>query len=110
MTVRTALLAANSSGPANTVNVIYTCPVGKTTIVKDIRLTGNANPSCTYSLIARSGPRFIYLLKGTIAIDATPSAQGFIVLEPGDTLQVLVSAADGIGFRISGSELEGVAP
>jgi hypothetical protein len=110
MTVRTARLAVGTSGAAGASNTIYTCPPGVTTIVKDIRLNGRADPSSTYIIFVASGPLLTYLGSGTLNINATVSIPGFVVLEPSDRIGINSGIAAGIGFWISGSELAGIAP
>lgn len=110
MSVRSARLAFGVSGTANTNNTIYTCPAGKTAVVKDVRVVGRAAGSTNYLLASSSGPTFTYLVAGALASGAVASTTGFIVLEPGDRLVVNASAVDAIGFHVSGAELDGVAP
>lgn len=110
MPVRTARLAVGTSGAGGVSTTIYTAPAGKTVIVKDIRLNGRADPSSSYIVFAGSGPLISYLGAGTLNINATVSLQGFVVLEPGDRLGMNSGISNGIGFWISGAELDGVAP
>lgn len=110
MAVRSGRLAHGFSGAAGASVTIYTCPAGRTAIVKDIRLNGRADPSSTYIFFSASGPGLVYLATGTLNLNAVVSLQGFIVLEPGDRLGINTSINQGVGFHVSGSELDGVAP
>ena len=110
MTVRSKRLFVGASGVAGVSTTLYTVPAGKTTILKDVRLNGRADPSSTFIFFSGSGPFLTYLATGTLNINATLSLQGFIVLGPGDRLGVNASIGSGIGLHLSGSELDGVAP
>lgn len=91
--------------------VVYTVPVGETAIVKAIDVA-NVNASTATELL---------IAVDTATNNQTPimrlglSALGFdhremwLVLPPGSEIAVSNSAAVGVNFWISGTELEGVA-
>lgn len=109
MTVRTARLADGDSAPAATAHVIYTCPTGKTAIVKDLRLdTGSSSPTRAAVQFSR-GSDWISVIDGPRGALATPSVEGFIVLEPGDQIR-LYSEGGTFAVIVSGAELQGIAP
>lgn len=111
MAVRTARLSEGQTGPANVTVVAYTCPAGKTAIVKDIAVS-TAGGSAVQTIIAlTSGPRFCNIANLSLAANGFPFAiSRFIVLEPGDQLVINASQTNGIVWWLSGSELDGVAP
>lgn len=106
-TVRTALLCA--AGSVNGVfTTRYTCPAGHTAILKDVRLTANGAGNTRAVVAVASGAAATYLYDQALA--ALASLDGlFVVLEPGDVLQVY-STGNTFTVRASGAELLGVAP
>lgn len=107
MTTRTSRLAVGISTTGAVVTV-YTCPAGKTAIVKDIRLYAGASVSRAVVALG-SGVRLPSVLDEAITGPGVAQKQGFMVLEPGDTIRVY-SQGNTFEFWISGSELQGVAP
>lgn len=110
MAVRTATLAKARPSAAGTFVSIYTCPAGRTAIVKDVR-------ACFLS--ATSASAFLEVLSGGVEYNVGtwtgvfPTIVGgavWIVLEPGDSLRVWQTLANGVSWWISGAELNGVAP
>lgn len=110
MPVRTARLAAGLSGAGASQKTVYTCPGGVTAIVKDVRLVGRSDPAQPVTLYMVSGPVLVYLVRASLAANATAAAQGFIVLEPGDHLNIDTPVTDHAAYWVSGTELAGVAP
>lgn len=110
MPVRTARLAAGLSGPGASQKTVYTCPGGRTAILKDIRVVGRTDPAQTYTVYLVSGPTLVFLLRGSLAANAPAAAQGFVVMEPGDQLRVDTPVTDHIAYWVSGAELDGLAP
>nr|CRY93621.1 hypothetical protein [uncultured prokaryote] len=110
MAVRTARLAFGQTGSAGVTSTLYTCPAGKTAIVKDLRLSQSGASSVSTILATSSGAKFCNLLIDTIPVNGTRVFQGFIVLEPGDSIVINASTAGGVIYHVSGSELAGVAP
>lgn len=112
MSVHTARLAKGANGGAGVLGVIYTSPPGITTIVKDVRLA-TLQAGASFANLAVGGPE-----PGTINIfnaelpagGSTHSLQPYIVLAPGDRLFLSGSVTAGVGYWISGTRLEGVAP
>lgn len=56
-----------------------------------------------------SGPTTVNLRVGPMADGEELDLQGFVVLEPGDSLYVFSSGGT-FAYWVSGAELEGVAP
>lgn len=109
MAVRSARLAAASSSPANAEHTIYTCPSGKTALVKDLSLYSGAGCSVAAIFVERSGPVRVSVTTGSLGADATRRLSTFVVLEPGDTIGVY-SESGTFTVWVSGAELDGVAP
>lgn len=108
MPVRSARLAFASSGIGGVV-IVYTCPAGKTALIKDVRISALNGAVTRASVFADSGPRRVAIIDEALANLGVLSRQGFMVLEPGDTLGCFATGSD---FHIwaSGAELEGLAP
>ena len=111
MTVRTARLAAGTTGTASVTVTVYTCPTGKTAIVKTINVS-NASGSANSTIVAaQSGAAIVNL-----AIESLAGGSGlkviepYLVMEPGDQLLINSNQTNGIKYWVSGVELEGVAP
>lgn len=111
MPVRTDRLWAVTgivSGPAVTV---LTCPTDQTIIVKDFTLQNVGGSSTGISLTLRTSTATVNVFRGTIASgDTTVERERFVVLTPGDSLEVAGLAA-GASVRSAGfgSRLAGVA-
>jgi hypothetical protein len=90
--------------------VAYTCPAGRTAILKDIRLGSTAAGASTYLVGLTSGPLTVRALSGTVPNGDVVGLQPYLVLAPGDALFVVPGILNGFNFWISGSELDGVAP
>lgn len=111
MTVRTARLAEGQTGLAGVTITAYTCPSGKTAIIKDIRLSTTGGAAVNTILALTSGARFCNVLVESLpGSGATRSLQPYLVLEPGDQLVINASQPNGIIYWLSGAELDGVAP
>lgn len=108
MPVRSNRFFAGNTLPISVVHDVYTVPGGKTAVVKDIRVCSNGAAVTRCVVIALSGGAAISLIDSAVGALQTISVQGFIVLEPGDKLQVY---SEGTGARVwlSGAELDGVA-
>lgn len=109
MAVRTKLLAAGSVGSAGSPVVVYTCPAGETTIVKDVRLSNSTGAGVNCLLFLVSGPLFVRLFAETIPAQEIRGMMPWCVLEPGQQLAIELNAASGIRHWLSGTQLEGVA-
>lgn len=108
MAVRSNRFFAGNTLPVSVVHDVYTCPAGKTAILKDIRVCSNGSAVTRCVVIVLSGGAAISLVDSAVAALQTIAVQGFIVLEPGDKMQVY---SEGAGARVwlSGAELDGVA-
>lgn len=108
MAVRSSRLARGATTAGSTA-FVYTCPPGKTAIVKDVVLWGFVGGVTRFALYMTSGPTQVALVDQAIAGFQTARFGGlFAVLEPGDQLSVFSQGAVA-QFWISGAELEGVA-
>lgn len=110
MGVRSVSLCQGNSSPAGTLFTVYTCPAGRTAIVKDIRLSEAAGATTRCVVQAVSGAQQVHIVETNLSANAAYRETGaFVVLEPGDELKVFSSGGT-FRFRISGAELDGVAP
>ena len=107
MTTRSARLAVGTSTTSAVVTV-YTCPTGKTAIVKDVRLYAGASVGRAVVLV-QQGSTDVSIIDEALAATGISQRQGFIVLEPGDTIRVY-SSTNTFNYWVSGAELAGVAP
>ena len=108
MAVRTKELGASAFTGSAPVT-LYTCPAGATAIVKDIALF--ATTAITAYVQVVRGSLSARVLSGAVTAGGSLVSSGrFIVLEPGDVLQVH-STSSGITATawVSGSQLDGVA-
>jgi hypothetical protein len=89
--------------------VVYTCPSGKTAILKDIRVSANQAGAVSRCVVAWiSGPSQGAFCDTPLNALQTASFGAFAVLEPGDQLAVYATG-NNFSFLLSGSELDGVA-
>lgn len=110
MAVRTARLAVDTSNVGSQ-KTIYTCPSGKTAILKDVRVyaDGGAATRVILYLIRSGGAPYSALMDQDVGNQDTVAWQGFIVLEPGDHI-TFQSTGNAARAWLSGAELDGVAP
>lgn len=108
MAVRTKKLAAGQLSTLNAFVTVFTCPAGRTAIVKDLR-SANTGPAQTLIIwAASSGPSQTRLISQTVDVGSPAFAQVYVVLEPGDELR-LIGTAGSVTYHVSGSLLDGVA-
>lgn len=108
MTVR-SLQIAQARVTATGLTTIYTCPAGKTTIIKAFSIYTSG--AVDIYLGVQKGAMRTYFCKATVGVDGILERTGqFVVLEPGDTL--VANSPGGITYDVlvSGAELAGVAP
>jgi hypothetical protein len=87
---------------------LYTCPAGRTAILKDVRAWAYGAAVTRALVLVRSGPGDCAIIDEAMATNSTRERQGFIVLEPGH--QLLASSTGGpTSIWASGAELDGVA-
>ena len=111
MTVRTARLASGSTGTANVTVTIYTCPSGKTAIVKSIHLANNAGSATSTIVAVASGAATVNLRVTSLASnDQIHMESPYLVMEPGDELLINANQTNAIKYWVSGVELQGLAP
>lgn len=110
MATRSARLARGLSGGADVTIVVYECPTGVTTIVKDIRLAKEAVGTAHIAIGMRSGSAITWLMNGDVAGPLTVAMDTWVILEPGDELILNNAVANSWNYWISGSRLAGVAP
>lgn len=111
MPIRTARLAEGQTGAAGVTVVAYTCPAGRTAIIKDVRLSTIGGAAVNTIVALTSGPRFCNILVEALPGAGVPrSMQPYLVLEPGDQVVINASQPNGIIYWLSGVELDGVAP
>lgn len=109
MPVRTKLLGEGLQTTGGQFTIAYTCPPGETTILKEVRVfpTGPAVTRLVVSL--RSGPRDVFIMDVTAPAKGDARLECWSVLQPGDTIGVFSDQNSGAHYRLSGTELEGVA-
>jgi len=94
-------------------HTVYTCPTGKTAIVKDVRVTnhGTLSVSVLFEVVRSSTGYRLVNYQGVSSGQATGSTGAFIVLEPGDSLRFTATGTTpSYSCWVSGAELAGVAP
>lgn len=109
MSVHSARLAEGTSAPASATHTIYTCPSGKTALLKDIRIDPGASTPTRAAVQASWSGGWVSIHDGPLPALGVRSIQGFIVLEPGDQIR-LYSEGGTFQCILSGAELEGLAP
>lgn len=89
---------------------IFTCPAGRTAIVKDVVLTNNTGASSNLTLQLRRAGVSIGVLRDAVADASRLASSGrYIVVEPGDELRVVSSVAAGtVGWTVHGALLLGI--
>lgn len=120
MTVRTAQLGSGNPAGGSGWNVIYTCPAGRTTILKDVRVLNNGPTVSTFAVEVRRpvgsglpGPVGVTVLTGSLAANGLAAVtEGFIVLEPGDQIRMIVVEPANTTTNVwtSGAILSGTSP
>lgn len=108
MAVRSARLAIGDSTAGAAID-IYTCPAGKTAIVKDVRVWAENGACPRVAVYVDSGADRAAFFDAAVGNLAVGVAQGFIVLEPGDQVGIF-SQTVAVAYHVSGAELDGVAP
>lgn len=108
MAVRTCVLSQGQTVNGSTI-VVYTCPMGRTAILKDLRVTpiSGGNTQCIFSV--RSGADGVYLMVGALSAGTYGDNDLWVVLEPGHDIVAFTTGA-ACNYRLSGTELDGVAP
>lgn len=109
MAVRTKRLGKGVAAGAGAGFVAYTCPAGHTAIVKDVRLANVVGVATAVVVAAHSGPTFVNVFVANINAAQVASFAPYLVLGPGDSLEMSSSVAAGFTYWVSGTELDGVA-
>jgi len=90
--------------------VAYTCAAGETAILKDWRIgTPGGNTATRAIVYLASGGTVVPLYDGPLSAFDTRGATPWVVLLPGDRIEVLASGHPGFQYWLSGAELEGLA-
>ena len=90
---------------------IYTCPSGKTAIVKSLHLSNNAGSATTTIVAVASGAAIVNLRVTSLASnDQIHMESPYLVMEPGDELLINADQTNAIKYWVSGVELQGLAP
>lgn len=89
--------------------VIYTCPAGRTAILKDASLTPAAAGVTRAVLSVSSGPNRAFLFDAALGSLPGTVEGRFAVLEPGDHIEIFSTGAPFVA-KCWGAELDGVAP
>lgn len=84
---------------------VYTCPANVHTIVKDVRVWNSHNAGVSFVWASNSGAVLVLAMSETIAAGAVRALQPWLVLEPGDELQMSSTVNNVLRYWISGSEL-----
>lgn len=111
MAVRTTLLAAGRRTDA-TLAVVYTCPDGTTTILKELVAFGVSTSATVDFLVAMDAGAFNQTpwWEGQIPPRGTVRLERWSVLLPGMEIAVRGDVDGGVNYWMSGTELEGIAP
>ena len=110
MPVRTQRLGLGVTPGADVAGTAYTCPAGETTILKDWRIGTPGGNTCSRAIVyLSSGGVVVPLFDGALAAFDTRGGTPWVVLHPGDELQVLAATHPGFQYWLSGTELHGVA-
>lgn len=89
--------------------VVYTCPVGKTSIIKDLRCTNQGAPARVIVWLVTRGASSVWLRSRAVLSNLDNDIDlCFVVLEPGDQLEFFADGAD-VHYYVCGAELDGVA-
>lgn len=107
MAVRTARLGDNTPLVAGVIATIFTCPAGRTAIVKDAVLFNSGGANSSMRLYVNTGSGDVEVARSLVSSGAAFTTNDrFIVLEPGDSLraQSVSTAGHAIAF---GTLLEG---
>jgi len=89
--------------------IIYTCPPGRTAILKDASMTPAA-PGVTRAVLSvSSGPNRAFLFDAALGALPGQITGRFAVLMPGDHIE-LFSTGQPFVAKCWGAELDGVAP
>lgn len=112
MAVRTLQLAAGTAAGDSAYHDVYTCPAGKTTIVKEWSISqAGAGTAIVQLRLDPTAGAAVFPLNNLAAPQYVPIVeQRWLVLEPGDVLAVWSNSGGTIFYVISGTELDGVAP
>lgn len=109
MPVRSARLGEGNSSPLSSIKTLYTCPAGRTAILKDVRVYVDTPAATRVAVILVSGPTSVTILDQAVAAQGNVSREGFMVLEPGDRIQVYSTGSVAYVW-LSGAVLDGVEP
>lgn len=107
MTTRTKQLAWGRLANGDT--ILYTCPSGHRTIIKDVRLYNNGGASCSMNVYISNGAITVYAhVTGNLSVPVGAPAGGayWVVMEAGQILRVFTTAAAlASDIVVSGAEL-----
>ena len=109
MTVRTCRLAVGYTSPVATDTLLYTCPAGKTAVIKDVLMSGSGIAATRGLVQVRSGSDRAHIIDQPVGAQEAAHLGCWVVLEPGDTIYAY-STAQPVRVWVSGAELAGVAP
>lgn len=109
MTVRTKRLF----GPTQITNAnltLYTCPAGKTALVKLITCAAEGAANSELRVLINAAATSARVVRKPVTATDSLHLWTFIVLGPGDTLRGNLSTAENYVVSGFGAELEGTAP
>jgi len=107
--VRSAELGSGVAAAGTGEHIAYTCPAGKTAIVKEVRVSPTSGSSVSRCLVfIGSGTLHVSLIDRQLAALTAVREECWSVLEPGDQVRVYAEGAD-FSYWVSGAELDGVA-
>lgn len=117
MTVRTKQLALGTFNDGPALVTVYTVPVGRTALIKEISVVRQGVVGFSVGMHVRRTGVLVAVLHyvASVAPDVvTTLANRFVVLKPGDELVLQVNrssgATDVVKYIVSGVELDGLAP
>lgn len=108
MAVRSLQLGAVKA--TNVLTAVYTCPAGRTAIIKEVTAGKGSTGSATLTMTILRGAVAYYLLTNTFSNLGGQAArfETWTVLEPGDIVRAVTDGPT-IDVWMSGAELIGVA-
>ena len=105
MTVRSSQLVRRRDLAAITNVNLYTTPVDRRTIVKEVSVTTNATQAMSYVLSIVDGASVVFVEKGAVAADTTKRSERWFVLNEGQILRLTTIGPGSTDVVISGAEL-----
>ncbi len=105
MAVRSTQLVHRRDLAAVTNVDVYTAPVDRRVIVKEISVSTNATQAMTYVLSIVDGAEVVFVERALVAADSTRRSERWFVMNEGQKLRITTTGAGSTDLVISGAEL-----